>query len=120
MEPEQAGGGTVATIRMVASFYSQVLASPLLYRHFVGVPMEVLVAKQSSFIETIVRGDPGYSATELKQLHAHLSIGNPDFDELMRILDDSLLEHGVEPKVRSLIHDSFESFRPVIVYDPPA
>ena len=120
MEPEQSGGGTVATIRMVASFYSEVLASPLLYRHFVGVPMEVLVAKQSSFIETIVRGDPGYSATELKQLHSHLSVGDQDFDELMRILDASLLEHGVEPEVRSLIRDSFESYRSVIVSDPPA
>ena len=103
---------------MVASFYSDVLASPLLYRHFVGVPMEVLVAKQSSFIETIVKGDPGYSANELQQVHAHLPIDNRDFDELLRILDASLLKHAVEPSVRSLIHDSFESFRPVIVSDP--
>jgi len=104
---------------MVTSFYSKVLASPLLYRHFVGVPMEVLVAKQTSFIDAIVKGDPGYSSVELHDIHAHLKVDDDDFDELMRILDDSLRELVTDAETRSRIHGTFASFREAILSADP-
>ena len=117
MEPatEGRGRGTVGTIRLVTSFYSQVLGSPVLYKYFAGVPIEVLIAKQSAFIDTVVRGEPGYSATELQQLHAHLSIDDPSFDELIRLLNDSLHEHEFGAEATAVVLASFESFRDVIV-----
>ena len=104
---------------MVTSFYSKVLASPQLYRYFVGVPMEVLVAKQTSFIDAIVRGDPGYSSAELHDIHAHLKIDDYDFDELMRILDDSLQAFVTAAEARSQIHGTFEAFREAILSGDP-
>lgn len=117
MEPNEpgSGGGTVDLIRMVTRFYSKVLSSPLLEKYFAGVPMEVLIAKQAAFIDTIVRGDPGYSAAALHQLHAHLNIDDKSYDELLRIFDVSLREQGIEPDVSSLIQRSFASFRHAIV-----
>ena len=55
---EGPGRGTIGTIRVVTSFYTQVLGSPLLYQYFAGVPIEVLIAKQAAFIDTVVRGEP--------------------------------------------------------------
>ncbi len=109
----------MGTIQMVTSFYSKVLTSPLLYHHFVGVPMEVLVAKQVAFIDTIVRGNPGYSSADLQRIHAHLKIDDNDFDELMRLLDASLRKHVTDPGVRSVIHGGFASFRQAIISDDP-
>ena len=112
---EGPGRGTIGTIRVVTSFYSQVLGSPVLYKYFAGVPIEVLIAKQAAFIDTVVRGEPGYSATELRQLHAHLSIDDASFDELIRLLDDSLREHEFGAEASAVVLASFGSFRHVIV-----
>ena len=98
-------------IRMVTSFYSKVLESPLLSRYFTGVPMESLVAKQASFIDTTIRGDPGYSAADLQRFHAHLKIDDQAFDELMAILDNSLRDHAIPGETSAQIHDAFASFR---------
>ena len=107
--------GTVGLIRIVTSFYAKVLQSPLLQHYFAGVPMEVLVAKQAAFIDTIVRGDPGYSPAELHRLHSHLDIDDDGYDELLAILDLTLKEHNVEAQTRSLITESFASFRDAIL-----
>jgi truncated hemoglobin YjbI len=112
--------GTVGFIRIVTVFYAQVLQSPLLRHYFAGVPMEVLVAKQAAFIDTIVRGDPGYSTAELHRLHSHLDIDDQGYDELLRILDSTLKDHDVHAETRSLINESFASFREAIVFKQPA
>lgn len=112
--------GTVAFIRIVTSFYAKVLQSPSLKHYFAGVPMETLVAKQASFIDTIVRGDPGYTTAELHRLHSHLDIDDEGYDELLRILDSTLKEHDVVAETKSLINESFASFREAIVFKLPA
>jgi hemoglobin len=112
---EGLGRGTVGTIRLVTSFYSQVLGSPLLSKYFAGVPIEVLIAKQAAFIDTVARGEPGYTAIELQHLHSHLSIDDASFDELIRLLNNSLLEHEFGAEASKVVLSSFESFRHVIV-----
>ena len=112
--------GTVGLIRIITSFYAKVLQSPRLEHYFAGVPMEVLVAKQASFIDTIIRGDPGYSPAELHRLHSHLDIDQDSYDELLAILDLTLREHHLEARVRALIVDTFGSFRDFIVSKLPA
>ena len=105
---------------MVTSFYSKVLASPVLSRHFAGIPMEVLVAKQAAFIDATLRGDSGYSSAELHHTHAHLQVDNTDFDELMLILDASLGELVTDAEARSRIHGTFASFREAIISAAPS
>ena len=109
------GGSNVAMIRLATSFYSDVLKSPLLSPYFAGVSMDALIAKQAAFIDTIIRGDPGYSADDLRRAHAHLKIADEAFDELLTILDTTLRDHGIQAEARSWIHHSFASFRQVIV-----
>jgi truncated hemoglobin YjbI len=112
--------GTVGLIRIVTSFYARVLQSPVLRHYFAGVPMEVLVAKQAAFIDTILRGDPGYSPEELHRLHSHLDIDDEGYDELLAILDLTLKYHEVEAHAGSLITESFASFRDAIISKLPA
>jgi hemoglobin len=102
-------------IRLVTSFYSEVLQSPRLSPYFTGVAMDSLIAKQASFIDTAIRGDPGYSAADLQRLHAHLKIDDQAFDELLAILDNSLRDHAISGDTSSQIHDAFASFRQAIV-----
>ena len=109
------GGRSVTIIRLVTSFYSKVLQSPLLAPYFTGVPMDSLIAKQASFIDTAIQGNPEYSTAELKRLHAHLKIDHQAFDELLAILGNSLREHALPDDASAQIHDTFASFRQAIV-----
>ena len=102
-------------IRLVTSFYAEVLQSPLLSQYFVGVAMDSLIAKQTSFIDTTIRGDPGYSAADLHTLHAHLKIDDRAFDELLALLDNSLRDYTFPEETSAVIHDAFASFRHAIV-----
>lgn len=102
-------------IRLVTSFYAEVLTSPLLYRYFAGVQMDSLIAKQASFIDTVIRGEPGYSAADLQRMHAHLKIDDQAFDGLLTILDNSLRDYAIPEETSALVHDAFASFRQDIV-----
>ena len=116
MPPEGVPGtNRVTMIRLVTSFYSELLQSPTLSHHFTGVPMDSLIAKQAAFIDTIIRGEPGYSDAELQRLHAHLKIDDEAFDELLAILDGSLGDDAIPGDTRAQIHDTFASFRQAIV-----
>lgn len=108
-------GGTVGMIRVVTAFYARVLESPLLSHHFAGMSMDSLISQQAAFMDAIVRGDPGYSDTDLHQLHAHLIISDNEYDELLRLLEVTLREHGVESDHKVAIEQSFASFRQAIV-----
>ena len=118
--PSRPGGGTVRPRFAWSPRSTQVLASPVLHRHFVGVPMEVLVAKQTSFIETASSEEiPVTRPPSCMQLHAHLRIDDTDFDEMIATPRRLLHEHGVEPTgCARLIHDSFKSFRSVHYFRP--
>jgi len=114
--PEDAqAGSTVTMIRLATSFYAEMLNSPLLAHYFAGVQMDALIAKQASFIDTIIRGDTGYSAADLQRLHAHLDIDDGAFDELLAILDRTLRDYGMSGDLSARIHATFDSFRDVIV-----
>ena len=102
-------------IRLATSFYADMLNSPRLTHYFAGVQMDSLIAKQASFIDTIIRGDTGFPAAELQRLHAHLDIDDGAFDELLAILDRTLLDFGIGANTSSRIHGTFDSFRDVIV-----
>jgi hemoglobin len=113
--PDAEGGSTVAMIRLATSFYAEMLNSPLLTHYFAGVQMDSLIAKQASFIDTIIRGDTGYPAADLQRIHAHLDIDDAAFDEMLAILDRTLRDYGMSGDSSARIHATFDAFRDVIV-----
>ncbi len=83
---------------IVTDFYGRILASENLAPYFVGVNMEKLREHQTEFISHIMGGPVTYSGRELTAAHKRLNIKEPAFLEIAQILEQTLLDNGVESK----------------------
>ncbi len=108
-------GGFAAISRIVLSFYDRVLDSDRIGHFFEDINLSRLVDHQTKFIAALLDGPASFSNHHLAQMHAHLGISDADFDEMMRLLDDSLAEHGFTPEDRDHVMREIEARRGVIV-----
>lgn len=90
-------GGFANVSRVVLTFYDKVLDSDQIGDFFEEIDMSRLVDHQTKFISSLLGGPAAYTDDRLMQLHAHLDISNPDFDEMVKLLGEALEEHGFEP-----------------------
>lgn len=108
-------GGFATVSRIVLSFYDRVLDSDQIGHFFEDIDMKRLVDHQTKFIASLLGGPASFTNERLHQMHAHLDIGNADFDEMARLLDESLAEHGFEAADREQVIGEIEARRSVIV-----
>ena len=90
-------GGPAAVSRLVFAFYDRVLRSELLSRYFTGVDMRRLVEHQAKFLSSIMGGPAGYTDAQLRDVHAHLSIDDAAFDEMVALLTATLRDFEFPP-----------------------
>jgi hemoglobin len=83
---------------VVTSFYNRILASENLAGYFVGVNMNRLREHQTEFISHIMGGPVVYTGRQLASAHKSLNVKESDFIEMSHILEQTLLDNGVEPK----------------------
>jgi hemoglobin len=108
-------GGFVAVSRIVSAFYDRVLDSDLLADYFDGVDMRRLIDHQTKFISQVLGGPANYSYDQLRQVHAHLEITQEAFVEAMRLLRETLEEHGLTSDDVAVVMRDIEAYRPAIV-----
>ncbi len=108
-------GGFSAISRIVLDFYDKALDSDEIGDFFDDVDMNRLVDHQTKFIAYLTGGPADYTETRLKQVHAHLGIKDDHFDEMKRLLADSLSEHGMTGEDVGAVLDAIEQRRNVIV-----
>jgi hemoglobin len=108
-------GGFATVSRIVLSFYDRVLDSDQIGHFFEDIDMKRLMDHQTKFIASLLGGPASFTDERLHQMHAHLVIGDADFDEMARLLDASLAEHGFESADREHVIREIEARRPVIV-----
>ena len=77
--------------------------------------MEGLISKQSALIDMIAANSISYTEDDLHQVHAHLSVDDADFDEMLLLLDLTLREQRVDPQPGAAIKQVFASSRNAIV-----
>jgi hemoglobin len=90
------GRGRLA--RIVSSFYSDVLRSRRLAPYFADVSIAELIEHQSRFLAMVMGGPPAQTAVELEVAHQRLGIAADDFDEMLRLLEDTLGRFDVDPE----------------------
>lgn len=88
------GRATVA--RVVAAFYADVLQSPRLGHYFNHVAMSGLVEHQSMFMAAVMGGPEAFDAGHINRVHANLGITNPDFEEMLGLLEARMLQAGIQ------------------------
>ncbi len=60
-------------------------------------------------------GPASYTDQQLGQLHRHLSISDADFDEVCKLLAETLDEFGFESADRDAVMQEFEARRSTVV-----
>jgi len=99
-------GGFAKISRIVLSFYDKALDSDQIGDFFDGIEMKRLVDHQTKFVSSLMGGPASYTDDRLQQMHAHLGISDADFDEMARLLAETLAEHGVEPgDCKAIMHE---------------
>ena len=89
-------GGFKTVSRVVMTFYEMALDSDQIGDHFEDVDMARLIDHQTKFISSLLGGPAAFGDDRLHQVHAHLDISDPDFDELGVLLGDAMRAHGME------------------------
>ncbi|MEM9199919.1 MAG: group 1 truncated hemoglobin, partial [Pseudomonadota bacterium] len=70
---------------------------------------------QTKFVASLLGGPADFSDARLAQAHKHLSIGDVDFDEMKRLLDGTLADHGMIEADRLAVLSEIEARRDQIV-----
>lgn len=108
-------GGFATISRVVIDFYDRALDSDQIGDFFEDVDMKKLIDHQTKFIATLMGGPASYSNERLAAMHAKLGINNVDFDEMARILTETLTEHGVNAEDIDAVIQEVEARRESIV-----
>jgi len=108
-------GGFAKVSRVVLTFYDKVLDSDQIGPFFDDIDMSRMVDHQTKFIASLLGGPAAYTDERLKAMHAHLGITDADMDEMSRLLDESLEQHGFEPADRAVVLREIEARRNIIV-----
>lgn len=108
-------GGFAAISKLVMAFYDRILDSDQVGGYFEDIDMKRLIDHQTKFIASIMGGPASFSDDMLKRVHARYEVSREDFDEVARLLRETLLEFGVEHDDIETVMFEIESRSPVIV-----
>jgi len=108
-------GGFKSVSRIVMAFYDKVLDSDQIGDYFDEIDMPKLIDHQTKFISALLGGPVSYSDERLRRAHASLELTHEDFDEVSRLLQESLAEHGFEPQDIKIVISEIEARRSSIL-----
>lgn len=108
-------GGFATVSRIVLTFYDRVLDSDQIAHFFEDVDIPRLVDHQTKFISSLLGGPASFTDEHLTKVHRPLGIGDADFDEMSRLLDESLAAHRFTAEDRGDVMREIEARRAVIV-----
>lgn len=91
-------GGFGSVNRIVMSFYDTLLDHDELGEYFENIDMPALIDHQTKFIATLLGGPVSFDDDHLRRAHARLNITAHHFDEMKRVLAETLADHEVEPE----------------------
>ena len=111
---ERVGGFTVVR-KIVSAFYDSVLESPLVQHHFADVSMPRMIDHQTQFISQLLGGPIRISDETLQHAHSRLRITPEEFEEIGRILRNTLEESGLGSEDIAFVMSEVRRREPLIV-----
>ena len=91
-------GGFAKVNRIVSAFYEKVIDSDVTGPYFDDVDVRALIDHQTKFIAQVMGGPASYSDEALRKVHAPHDIDRAAFDEMARLLRETLEEAGFDPE----------------------
>lgn len=108
-------GGFKSVSRIVMAFYDKVLDSDQIGDYFDDIDMPKLIDHQTKFISALLGGPVSYSDERLRRAHASLDLTHHDFDEVSRLLGETLAEHDFAPQDIDTVISEIEARRSCIL-----
>ncbi|MGE0046820.1 MAG: group 1 truncated hemoglobin [Hyphomonadaceae bacterium] len=88
-------GGMPALRAIVTRFYEKARTAPGLARFFAGREMQRLIDHQTHFVASLLGGPGAHTDAMIRDAHAGLGIGEPDFAMMLLMLREALEEAGL-------------------------
>ncbi|UYN94480.1 MAG: group 1 truncated hemoglobin [Enhydrobacter sp.] len=108
-------GGFARVRHVVAAIYDKALDHEMLQRHFMNVDMARLIDHQTKMITGIMDGDSAFDDDTLRRAHARLGVTAPEFDEMGRILRETLEDFAFPPHDVDHVCQEFARRRHLVV-----
>lgn len=108
-------GGFAKVSRVVSAFYDKVLDSPILSPYFEHTDMRTQIDHQTKFVSALMGGPASYTDEELERKHAHLSVDERSFKEMMELLIETLEDFDFESDDIAAIRGEFSNRKRYIV-----
>ena len=108
-------GGFATVSRIVLDFYERALDSDRIGDYFEDVDMSRLVDHQTKFVSALLGGPASYSDDHLRQIHLHLRIDDDDFNEMIDVFAETLVDHGISEEDKNSVVSAIEARRAHIV-----
>ncbi|MEZ8824496.1 group 1 truncated hemoglobin [Vibrio amylolyticus] len=97
-------GGFAQIHKIVEAFYDEVLESETLGPYFESTNFHVLIDHQVNFISSLMGGPQCFDDSQLSKAHAHLSITDAAWNEIVTTLQSVLTQFGMEhPDIEHLV-----------------
>jgi hemoglobin len=107
-------GGFGAINRIVMAFYDTMIDHDELGPYFDDVEMKDLIDHQTKFISALLGGPASFEDEHLRHAHTRLKITEAHFDEMKRVLEETLLDHGIETADVAQVIEAVERRRAVV------
>lgn len=108
-------GGFYTVQKLINAFYEDVLASDIVSHHFDGVDMPGLIEHQTDFISMVMGAPVKFDDSRLVSAHQNLNITEAEWDEVVRILIETLVAFEVEQQDIDALTAAVASKKPLIV-----
>jgi hemoglobin len=90
-------GGFAAVSKVVMAFYEKVLDSDIAGPYFEDVDMKALIDHQTKFVAQVMGGPVEYNDEVLRNVHAKHKIDREAFDEVARLMKETLEDFDFDP-----------------------
>ncbi|GFS07577.1 group 1 truncated hemoglobin [Elysia marginata] len=108
-------GGHSTLFEAMHRLYEKMQKHPKISHYFENMDIESLTRKQVSFMTRAFGGSPPKEARSLKEIHDNLGISNHDFNVLISLMQETLIEMGIEIATQHEVLAIIENARDDIV-----
>jgi hemoglobin len=99
-------GGFAHVSKVVSAFYDKAVESDIIGPYFDDIDMRSQVDHQTKFISSLMGGPASYSDEALQKVHSGLHIDRTSFEEMARLLHETLEDFSFErADVDQIMHE---------------
>jgi len=99
-------GGFAHVSKIVFAFYDKAVDSDIIGPYFDDIDMRAQVDHQTKFISSLMGGPASYSDEALQKVHSGLAIDRASFEEMSRLLRETLVDFDLEGEdIETIMHE---------------